>query len=699
MYLKSLKIINFRKFGKENNLVEFVGKDISSKSEDINIARSTTLIVGKNNSGKTTVTRALDRILKGGKTPANDFNFTYLSSLLDEYRNGKIESFPSIEFEVTVGIDINSDCDLVTNLAPFMSIESVQSSGQDSDFRVVLKYVIQEETTFKEGVQLIISNSKEPVLFRKFLDLIDRTDFKLNYYNSDGTLIADNKFKIGDLLELKVINANKEINENSLSKIFNRIIKILSTTDGKPGVSNHVASEIEKINDTINKNVSAPHASTVNSALGKIESSDHLQVSLRPDLTFDQIISNVIKYEYKEGKFHIPEGQFGLGYSNLMTIIGELIEYIERYPKQECHSKINLICIEEPEAFMHSQMQELFIKHINDAVEFLLKDRQKKINSQLIITTHSSHILNSKIHTGNSFENISYITIVDNFSNVVNLNDRNVMEDKTVAAVPTGVVAVEQATTKKLADDLKFLKKHIKYKVSELFFSDAVIFVEGVTEETLLSYYIDKDEGLNRYYISIFNINGAHGLVYHPLIKLLKIPNLIITDLDIKRTSEEKKSCLSIITLKDKVTTNKTIAKYNPDNDKIGSLNNYFEDKNIYVVFQYEAVEGYYATSFEEAFILANYKNDILNKALSNVKPELYRDIVGEVPDKEKLKGSSFKLQSGLSKAKSDFSNELLYEIVVCDDARLIPKLPKYIMDGLNWLARSLKKQPRGEDK
>ena len=383
-----------------------------------------------------------------------------------------------------------------------------------------------------------------------------------------------------------------------------------------------------------------------------------------------------------------------MGYSNLMTIIGELIEYIERYPKQECHSKINLICIEEPEAFMHLQMQELFIKHINDAIKYLLKDKQKEINSQLIITTHSSHILNSKIHSGNSFDNISYIAIVDNLSNVVNLNDRNVMEDKTV--VTASAESAEEGgevSAKKTADDLKFLKKHIKYKVSELFFSDAVIFVEGVTEETLLSYYIDQNENLNRYYISIFNINGAHGLVYHPLVKLLKVPNLIITDFDIKRNTDEKEKYLQIADLKDRVTTNKTIAKYNPDKDKIGSLKGYFEDENIYVVFQHEAVEGYYATSFEEAFILANFNNDILNKVLSSIKPDVYKEIVGKDCDKNKLKDASYKFQSKLSKSKSDFSNELLYEIVVCDDAVAIPKLPKYITDGMGWLSSSVKKQ------
>ncbi len=701
MYLKSLKITNFRKFGDKNNLVELVStKNLSSKSSNINIARSTTLIIGKNNSGKTTVIKALDRLINnGGRFKANDFNFIYLNKLLDEYKDDKFENFPSLEFEVTVRIDIKSDRDLVTNITPFISIESVQAAGQESDFRVVLKYEIQETTSFKKEVQaLIIKNKDVGVQFRKFLELVTINDFRLNYYDSEGVLIADNKFKINDLLEITVINANKVIDDKSLSETFNRIIKFRYNLDKKPDVQDAVAAEIEKINETITKNVSGTHTSTINTALSKIESSDRLEVNLRPDLTFEQILTNVIKYEYKEGKFHIPEGQFGLGYSNLMTIIGALIEYIEKYPKQECHSKINLICIEEPEAFMHSQMQELFIKHINDAIKYLLKDMQKEINSQLIISTHSPHILNSKIHNGKSFDNISYITIVDNFSDVVNLNDRRVMEHIPVSKAAANKETDQEKETrkKKQVDNLKFLKKHIKYKVSELFFSDAVIFVEGVTEETLLSYYIDQNNELDRYYISIFNINGSHGHVYHPLIKLLKVPNLIITDLDIQRTEEEKDSFGQVSDLTRRTTKNKTIAKFNPDNDNINSLKGYLEDENIFVIFQHEAVEDYYATSFEEAFILTNYQNSILNTVLSKVKPQIYNEIVGAEINKDKLKEKSYKLQSKLSKSKSDFSNELLYEIVTSDDTGAIPNLPKYITDGLSWLASSVKKQVKG---
>ena len=44
----------------------------------------------------------------------------------------------------------------------------------------------------------------------------------------------------------------------------------------------------------------------------------------------------------------------------------------------------------------------------------------------------------------------------------------------------------------------------------ELFFADAIIFVEGITEEVLLSYYLSIHKQLNKKYITIFNINGAH---------------------------------------------------------------------------------------------------------------------------------------------------------------------------------------------
>lgn len=273
---------------------------------------------------------------------------------------------------------------------------------------------------------------------------------------------------------------------------------------------------------------------------------------------------------------------------------------------------------------------------------------------------------------------------------------------------------------------MKFIKKHIKYKVSELFFSDAVIFVEGATEETLLQYYLEKNSDLSQFYISVFNINGAHGKVYFSLANTLRIPCLIITDLDIKREicqknkkhSKSDKNCNicdhvegvddseiisskvgynQISDLTGYFSTNETIRYFqqrvNKDKElpSFVPLNNidYFKNKNIFVVFQKNKVSGYYATSLEEAFILLNFENEILNNALEKCKPRVYKDIVGSSVDKNKLKENSFKIQSKLSDSKNNFSSELLYGCIVSDEKN-IPNLPQYIIDGFEWLKKEL---------
>jgi predicted ATP-dependent endonuclease of OLD family len=664
MYLKSLKIKNFRKFGEDNNVIEFVDSKDGLQPASINIATATTLIIGKNNSGKTTVTKALDKIIDNKKFEENDFNFSYLNKLLEEYITDVFDKFPTLEFELIIGLDDSDENkDLITNIIPFIIIEDVNTT----EFSIKIKYELSETSEFIDKIKNIIERypANDYIRFQKYLELIKDIQKKLNYYNINDKIIEKNKFKLSDLIQIKIIAANKTINDTSLSTIFNKIIQYKYKTQNMDDINSH----IETINKDMTIKVSTTHTPYINGALHSIENQDKLEMRLSSNLTFDVLIKQMIKYEYVEQGLNIPEGQFGLGYSNLMSIIGEIIDYIEQYPDEEFHSKLNLICIEEPEAFMHPQMQELFIKNINDAIKYLLDGTTKKINSQLIITTHSSHILNSKIQTSNSFNNINYMTIINNLSNVVNLNDENIINENDTDAL----------------NDLKFIKKHMKHKVSELFFSDAIIFVEGITEETLLTYYIDNDDALNKYYISIFNINGAHGLVYHNLIKLLKIPTLVITDLDIKRTQDEKDNFTQIDNLRNKETTNKTISKYNGSDD-ISNIPTHYEDENLYLTYQSLQVENYYATSLEEAYILRNYNNDLLNIVLKKLKPQIYSDIVSEPVNRNNLKDNSYKLQSKLSNSKSDFANELLYQLSIKEEDEEVPNLPEYMQNAIEWL-------------
>lgn len=747
MYLKSLHISNFRKFINQNNKIVFKKSELKQElNGEINIAPSTTLIVGKNNSGKTTIINALKILInEGGKFKSTDFNFIYLKSLLDQYKTkiqdlkneGKdIDSLmeletPYLKFEIIVGINDDPD-DLVTNLADFLKIEDLEkiefsdenenqtkdneksvcenkmNHTKDLEVKIKIKVEIKETTQFFDKVKELLINSNEKNdknskirEFKAFLKIIDDIGLKTKYYrisnedNNESEKSEVKDFKLSNLINLYTITANNIKTENELSKAFGKIIRyryeelignakkveepIESKKNKELEESFNIEDYVQKINEELTEKIENTHTKDINHAIQQLESSEKLQVYLGANLTFDKLFSDLIDVEYIEGNNLVPESQFGLGYTNLMMIIAQIIDYLEQYPENTPNSRINLISIEEPETFMHPQMQELFITNINEAISVLLKSKQKNLNSQLIITTHSSHILNSKIHNGNSFDYINYVTNVNKHAHIVNLFDENI---------------VDNSDENKKINDLNFLKKHIKYKVSELFFSDAIIFVEGVSEEILLKYYIEKDKDLNKYYISIFNIDGAHAYIYHNLITQLKVPCLIITDLDIKREEAEKETFEEIESLTNRRTTNKTIKKYNGESDKIDNLNGtkLVDGDNLCVVHQWK-VEGKYPTSFEEALILTNYENETLNKILEKMKPKIYEGIIGENKndrDYEKIKNNSYKLQVKLKNDKSEFANRILYELLSNEQPNEI-KLPQYIQDGFSWLREKLK--------
>lgn len=699
MYLKSLKLTNYRKFSAEQNEIEFISsklikvdkkignqnnKDIvengSSNEEitEIDVASDTTLIIGKNNAGKTTIITALDTLINHGKFGINDFNYRYLHRYLKEYDIDDTRiNLPFIECVLTVELEENSD-DRISNLVPFMLVEDVNNS----ELKICIRYEIADASFFKSEMEKLFS---EEVTFADFFELLNSMDFEINYYDKNGEKI-DIDFKISNLMELQCIKANHLKSEHCLTEAFNKIIKYRYEHTFQ-NEKREINKKLKEVNSDLSINISKNHTDIIQKVLERLISMERMGVQLSADITFDKLIRDLIKYEYIEDNANVPEDQFGLGYTNLVMIIAAIIDYIEKYPDSSFNSKINLISIEEPETYMHPQMQELFIKNINEAIRFLLSSKNKDVNSQIIITTHSSHILNSKIHSANTFNNICYLSEKQFNAIAVNLNNKRIMPEENEDEESGG---------------FRFLKKHIKYKVSELFFSDAAIFVEGFAEDTILPYYIEKREKLNRRYISIFNINGAHGFLYKRLVEALGIPVLIVTDLDIKRGNEDEDESESIDNtkakrtvsyeqidcLKGRETTNATIIDLKGDSD-LSNISTFIENDNLYLAYQGK-INGYYATSFEEALILNNYDNEVINNILKELKPRICASIVGIKPDYKKNIDNSYKWQVKLSNCKGEFASKLLYQIVNEDLEEKIPQLPKYISDGLDWIEQKL---------
>lgn len=698
MYLKSLTMKNFRKYGEENNTANFVkSKGLRTESEEkreednaVNVASATTLVVGKNNAGKSSVIQALLKLVnkeEKHKLKVSDFNFYYLKDVLKEYiaeykknkANENVETLdaikpPFMEFIVSIGLEAETN-DVVTNMIPFMLIED----AYQSEVNIYMRYEVIEESEYKKKIYNMFKKMEvdgkegtpgyEEILFKSFLKCLDETKFQINYYRDDAKEEKiQEKFKLSNVVDITCINANNVTNPTCLTDAFNKIVKYRYEHEKLHEKAN-LENTLERTNEKLGEQLKKDHDTEINNVVGKIVSDKKMSVALQPDITLNSFMDKMVRYEYVEKGLNIPEDQFGMGYTHLVMIIATLIEYMDHYPSNPHNSKINLIAIEEPEVFMHPQMQELFIKNIDEAIRGLLNGKQKNINSQLIVTTHSSHILNSKIHSGNSFDDIVYVYEKEPYAVIRNLEDESVVPEAESDA------------------DFKFLKKHMKYKVSELFFCDAVILVEGFAEETILPFYLEDSE-LAKYYISVFSINGAHAYLYEKLLLALGVPALIITDLDIRR---EEESLSQISDISDKETTNRTIMHFNGRSNKLSNSLN-LRKENIKIVHQGQ-IEGYYATSFEEACILTNWDNDIVNEILKEMKPGIYERIVGkpEAENRRKNVEKSYEWQVKLEKEKGEFASKLLYSLVNNEDEDTPPKVPAYIEGGFRWLENMLK--------
>lgn len=708
MYISFLKINNFRKFGENDNFIGFVKSHSESPQKDL-VASSTTLVIGKNNSGKTTVTKALELIHSDSeKITGHDFNYSYSKNILKENLNGKPYITPKLSFEIEIILDDMAH-DLIGDFQPFIDAKKALQEGErkanitiEYEVKIIADYISKIEE-LKTAYSIDEYNSE--AIFRKYLDILSKTQFRRkikNYQNINvDTLTPKN------IIDLRVISAAKNIHDKRLlTKSFNKIIKYMYESDDIEYKG--ILSLVDNNNQSLTQNIKTKHQLGVERILAKIISDKDIGIELRSELTFDKLMSDLITYEHKDGEFLVPESQFGLGYASLVSIIGEIIDYTNQSLKETSQSRIRLLCIEEPEVFMHPQMQINFIRHIQEALNEILSSHLEHLNSlksQILITTHSSHILNSVIHSSNTFDDINYICLKGgNAANVL-------LKDK------------EIANTKEKSLQFEFIKKHIKHQTPDLFFSDAIIFVEGITEERVLNSYIEDHPVLNRMNISVFRIDGAHAKVYAKLINKIQIPSLIITDIDFKKETKKTNTVEAtgeidsavegdvsdgsdgsdgiieqISTLsEDLITTNATLCHFFADK-RISSLKDYYVNDNLMVVFQKDCVGVpkdcpnifYYATSFEEALILKNYDNKLLLEILLKIIKTETLKVLGDPTDVCNIAHKSRKIQKLLARKKSDFSNSLIFSLVTTDQPK--PELPDYILKGLEWLTLMLKR-------
>ncbi len=219
----------------------------------------------------------------------------------------------------------------------------------------------------------------------------------------------------------------------------------------------------------------------------------------------------------------LPEGNNGLGYQNLISMIFKLMSFRDAWMRVGKASKgssasriepLHLVLVEEPEAHLHAQVQQVFINKayaVLRAHSDLLTNEALK--TQLVVSTHSSHVAHET-----SFSCLRYFRR---------------LPAGMVARVPVSTVINLSEVFGPGSETERFVTRYLRAQHSDLFFADAAILVEGPAERMLLPNFIREHyKELNQCYITLLEIGGSHAHRLKPLIDHLGLLTLIVTDLD-----------------------------------------------------------------------------------------------------------------------------------------------------------------------
>lgn len=226
--------------------------------------------------------------------------------------------------------------------------------------------------------------------------------------------------------------------------------------------------------------------------------------------------STAVQYRMKDGTDEdmLPEFSIGLGYQNLQSLSYQLVSFktARMNPEKGSPPPVHLVMIEEPEAHLHVQVQRIFPEKAHKLICPTDKDASG-LRSQLLISTHSSHLAHAE-----DFDRLRYV--------------RRVPPSEAHPTPSTEVVDLGEV----FGDDdetRQFAERYFRVQHTDLLFANAALFVEGVAERMLVPLFIElKYESLNSRYISFLDIGGSHAHRLRPLIEKLRIPTVVITDLD-----------------------------------------------------------------------------------------------------------------------------------------------------------------------
>ena len=716
------------------------------KNCKINFGDQNTLFVGPNNSGKTSAMEALVKMFNKSGINFNDITVSNhkaineIGRMIIEKQSNPDEIelrwdhlLPAIDIWIEV---LNNEMQYVANLIPNLDWDGgligVRLLLQPDKSEKMYSDYIEKYSKARELENKASETGKNikiwPINFCDYMKSKMNEIFKIKLYILDALKIDNEKDipqeidyemetvfdSLQNIIKVDVIEAQrgfhdpdtnfKEIASRSLSaQLRNYYNNHLDPEKSPTEEDLNILQAMEKAKDAFDENL----AEKFKDALDEVENMGYPGIN-NPKIIIESKIDamealkheSAIQYEVPHDNtikeiYHLPEQYNGLGYQNLISMIFKLITFRDEWIKPSMRNKedkiepIHLVLIEEPEAHLHMQVQQVFIKEAYKVLtesEFL-KDNTN-FTTQLVITTHSSHIVKEI-----DFCDLRYFkrlpadkehqiptTIVIDLSKVFSTNNEEDPENQT----------------------RRFASRYLKTTHCDIFFADAIILVEGVAENMLLPHFIhSKYPKLNQMYISILEINGRHSHRLKKLIETIGIDTLIVTDLD-TASSEGKHAAVEPKRNENQITTNYSITNWimhekqidflldNDNESKVILADNEF-NSSIRIAYQIPIEINYndekkeaLTSTFEDSIIYSNLE------LLKNIEDkELYLNIISNIIKSatgfedmhskiyEEIRKTSFK--------KAEFALDLIYLI---DPEKIV--VPSYIDDGLNWLESQL---------
>ncbi|MGX1101352.1 ATP-dependent nuclease [Amorphus sp. MBR-141] len=529
MHLKKLVVRNFRRL----------------RNVEIDLASDISVFVGANNSGKTSVGHALQLFTGRGSFDIHDFSAELWPGIVAFGKGEREATLPTIEIDIWFEIGVD-DVQRVVDLLPSLAWEGklvgmrvtyapVDPAGLRGRYAEVRQRALDAVPVNENGER---SFDPSPQDLQDFLRDNLKSEYELRHYVLDPAKIGEPDYRpvafagrersgreiLSGLLQIDFLHAQRHLSDGpggaraeELSRVLSRFYSrnLEQKTDDLDTLRALAASEVA-LNDHLKRVFEATLKRL--SKLG-YPGLTNPRLIIRTALNPEQIMSSRdgARVHYALGADDdpnpptLPDRYNGLGFKNLIFMVVELLDLHQQWLGiEDNRPPVHLIFIEEPEAHLHAQLQQVFIRKVMSILK-MKSDDETHYTSQVVVTTHSTHILYER-----GFRPIRYFR-----------------RSRSEAASTSNVVNLSLFYDSTDPNERTFLERYLKLTHCDLFFADAAVLVEGNVERILLPEMISKTAPrLQSTYLTILEIGGAFGYRFRALIEILGLTTLIITDLD-----------------------------------------------------------------------------------------------------------------------------------------------------------------------